>query len=559
MRASALSHTFFSQRPVVEPVQFSSNAVLAEQEPDCGVFLGAKLPDFRAAHAALISDKSLQDERNWCVELLLTKLENTLGQSGCSKEKVAALLSDAAKGLQASAPEDLRRVVMSILPKPILAPENEGFPKPINEFVQRYLAGQIQAPKFDLRQLSTPEQAEELWRSVRWAYATSGLPKLSHAFGISDVLNDEAGSLGQYAPALDTQRDPNANYDSRTSISVVSRMAWNAETRQALCVQYPFVPANMRCVTDIDSARAAIAVGLCPVVSFTKFNRQERLAAAEEFGPRAFITVRSGAAEQEVAREILKGGGNVCLEMANANTPRSGRMVRELKKEFPASFIMVGNVGSPEGYWFAVESGADVVKLGRGPGAGCTTPEETGISPGQVTLLYECSMVQTYLLLFYGKDVPMCLDGGLSTAGHLVVGGMLGAETFMMGSKFAVCEESPAEVFVDDRGVEYVHYFGEASAYAAGLDGITERATPQGINGFLRRNGSYASVVRALAGGLRGGVADEGFRSFSEFVGDNRNLFARLKTEGSQRETATRLSTMPDVQLKTPGRFVGGA
>jgi IMP dehydrogenase/GMP reductase len=302
-------------------------------------------------------------------------------------------------------------------------------------------------------------------------------------------------------------------------------------------------------------------------MDYSDRNRAERIGAAEQFGVGAFVTVRTSTKEQQVAREVLRHGGAICIEMANANVPRLVKMVRELKREIPHSFIMVGNVGSVEGYMAVTEAGADVVKLGRGPGAGCTTPEETGISPGQVTLAYECSMAQAYLLTYRGIDVPFILDGGISKPGHALLGALLGAETFMMGSFFAALDESPAPRVETSQG-ERVVYFGEASRFAQIISARTpdelERALQQkgqGIVGLLSPAGSYKDAVPKFLQGVRGGVADLNRTSMAEVAGTEAPMIARTIGMGAAHETGTRLESTRIEDLTLPGRFdlgVGG-
>lgn len=548
--------TFFDQRPIVEPSQFEPNdhLLLAKQSPSLGNYLGLRFPEYRNTFKQDCFQFGTKEFRAWCVSQIVSRESTRLEREGLPHSVVTASVDRIRTSLEDDREGVLLAKLVALIPEQILAPENEGLPKPTNEFVRRLSAGYIRPPCIDLSLLSSPEDGPILIEAIRFAFTVSGIPRLSHAFGISDVLAHEAGSLGDYGSRNKDFHQDGQDYSSRTSIPAVSRLAWNQTTKDALYSRYPFFPANMRCVSDIISARAAIAAGICPIVPFTKRNQEERLAASLEFGPHAFITVRSNQKEFELARSILKNGSNICLEMANAHMPLTCEVVRKLREEFPKAFIMVGNVGSAEGYWYAVECGASVVKLGRGPGAGCTTPEETGISPGQVSLLYECAMTQLYLLFFRGKDVPMCLDGGLSTPGHIVIGSMLGAETFMMGSKFATCKESPAARYRDSSGNVYVHYFGEASAFAASLDNNNNRAKPQGIAGFLPEDGTYEELLANLVGGVQGGVADLGVRSLAGLAGTNRRLFARLKTEGSQRETGTRLMSLK-LERSAPGRF----
>jgi IMP dehydrogenase/GMP reductase len=548
-------NTFYSQRPVCEPNQFhNNNTIRVGQDVDQGSLSGISLPNFRDA-VKNSSDfwPSRRHEREFYIEALL-ETNHALRKLFPQKVLIDLVEEQRAYFRKASL-NQLRSEYKARLEIPVVDPISQVLRKPTIEFIKRLEAGLIQIPRIDLTEYQKEASGKKLMRAIQMSYALSGLPRLTHAYGLGDILGHEGGTLGTYAPKKSNDEE-HSNHRSRTTIPITSRLAWNRVTKESLLAQKPFIPANMRCVTDIISARAAIAAGLCPIVSYTADNANHRVAAAEEFGDRAFITVRSRHSEHDIARQILSKGGHICIEMANAQDPHLLNMVRGLKKVLPNSFIMVGNVGSPEGYWYAVACGADAVKIGRGPGAGCTTPEETGISPGQVSLAYEVSLTQSYLSVFYGLDVPFILDGGVSTPGHCLQAGFLGAEAIMAGSIFAVAKESPAARFIDSKGNTYIEYFGEASARAADLDRVKFRAKPQGTSGYLPEGGSISEISDWLAGGLRGAIADSLYRSYGELTGDELSKQTMiLKTDGSRRETSTRLDHRKDLTEDVQGRY----
>jgi GMP reductase len=557
---SPVAHTYFSQRPVVDEIAFSrqgrwSNTLVVQQDPATAAYI----PGIPLSDAAQNDETALRPLREIQHELVRRGLPSL---SKLAQETVDAALN----GLK---DDQLHTSAMALMAQSFVNPGGAAIEKPLATFTRLLAAGMIKPPTIDLSRYSGPDQGQDLQRVAAYLYRSSGLGKLSQALGLADETGNEAGSKGWYPP-LDPQfLDSSIDYGHRCHIGTTSRIAWNRWTNESLMVRNPLVPAGMRCVTDWQSAEVAVKNGMSPVGSmdYTKKSRQDRVVAAEKFTTSAFVTVRTNQREQQLAREILSKGGSICIEMANANMPRLVKMVRELKKDFPKSFIMVGNVGSAEGYILAALAGADVVKLGRGPGAGCTTPEETGISPGQVTLAYECALAQAYLLTFYKLDVPMMLDGGISKPGHVLNASVLGAETFMMGSFFAVLDESPAPRVLTKDGTRIV-YYGEASRFAQVLSALTDSALQaalaqkgQGTVGLLAPAGTYADAVSKFLEGLRGGVADENQPHLALLIGTEFPWLARVQGPGAVRETATRLQHDPIESLVNPGRMdlgVGG-
>jgi IMP dehydrogenase/GMP reductase len=549
-----VAKTFFGQRPLVDEMAFKDdNTLTVPQDPSCASLVGVH-PSHLAGHPESAKGttwrEAAEDDLYRSIAAINPRIGS--GQLGYIQATIAGY-DDAS----------LHDLSVALIEQTLVNPDSNTIEKPLATFVRLLSTGFIKPPKVDLSTLSGLDDGKRLQRACEFVYRRSGLPKLSQAVGLRDILGNENGTAGYYPPLDEQFRDAETDYFSRKHVGLATRFAWNRIGKEALMVRKPLVPANMRCVTDVVSARVAVEQGLCPVISmdYSQSNRKARIEAATEFGNRAFITVRTNEGEVEVACEVLRKGGAICIEMANANMPRMVRVVRELKRDFPHSFIMVGNLGSAEGYMLAAEAGADVVKLGRGPGAGCTTPEETGLSPGQVTLAYECAMAQAYLLTFRGIDVPMCLDGGISKAGHVLLGALLGAESFMMGSYFAALEESPAPWVQTSEGPRRL-YFGEASTVASVISALNQdeltEALPnkgQGIAGLILPGRSYAEAVPDISGGVRGGIADVNRTNLGEVVGTEKPLVVRTFGPGTGHETGTRLTSPEIEEVSIPGRF----
>ena len=187
-------------------------------------------------------------------------------------------------------------------------------------------------------------------------------------------------------------------------------------------------------------------------------------------------------------------------------------MVRRLKSDPATKHVQVigGNVATREGAQAFVDAGADAVKVGFGPGSICTTRVVTGCGVPQVTAVYEAS------LACRPAGVPVIADGGLQQSGDIAKAIVAGADTVMIGSLLAGCEESPGEtIFVN--GKQFKSYRGMGSLGAMSSRGkksyskdryfqaeVTsdDKIVPEGIEGQVAYRGPLAAVAHQLIGGL---------------------------------------------------------
>jgi IMP dehydrogenase len=187
-------------------------------------------------------------------------------------------------------------------------------------------------------------------------------------------------------------------------------------------------------------------------------------------------------------------------------------MVRRLKTDPATQHVQVigGNVATREGAQAFVDAGADAVKVGFGPGSICTTRVVTGCGVPQVTAVYEAS------LACGPAGVPLIADGGLQQSGDIAKAIVAGADTVMIGSLLAGCEESPGEtIFVN--GKQFKSYRGMGSLGAMSSRGkksyskdryfqaeVTsdDKIVPEGIEGQVAYRGPLAAVAHQLIGGL---------------------------------------------------------
>jgi IMP dehydrogenase len=247
----------------------------------------------------------------------------------------------------------------------------------------------------------------------------------------------------------------------------------------------------------------------------------------------------------ERATKLIDAGVDVLVaDTAHGHVTLLLDMVRRLKTDPATRHVQVigGNVATREGAQAFVEAGADAVKVGFGPGSICTTRVVTGCGVPQVTAVYEAA------LACQPAGVPVIADGGLQQSGDIAKAIVAGAESVMIGSMLAGCEEAPGEV-IFHQGKQYKSYRGMGSMAAMSSRGkksyskdryfqaevaSDDKIVPEGIEGRVAYKGPLASVAHQLLGGLSQSMFYVGARSIPEL--QEKGRFIRI-TSASLKES----------------------
>jgi IMP dehydrogenase len=243
----------------------------------------------------------------------------------------------------------------------------------------------------------------------------------------------------------------------------------------------------------------------------------------------------------ERATTLVEAGVDVLVpDVANGHARLMLDMIRRLKSDPATRHVQVlgGNVATREGAQALVDAGADGVKVGVGPGSICTTRVVAGVGVPQVTAIYDAA------LACRPAGVPVVGDGGLQFSGDIAKALVAGADTVMLGSLLAGCEESPGElVFVN--GKQYKSYRGMGSLGAMASRGkksfskdryfqadvaSDDLIVPEGIEGQVPYRGPLAAVAHQLVGGLQQSMFYVGARTIPQL--QERGRFVRITTAG---------------------------
>ncbi len=227
---------------------------------------------------------------------------------------------------------------------------------------------------------------------------------------------------------------------------------------------------------------------------------------------------------ERIAALIEARADVIAIDTAHGHSAGVLKKVEEIKAKFPNVTLIAGNVATAAATEALIKSGADVVKVGIGPGSICTTRIVAGIGVPQLTAVMDCAEMADKL----GKRV--IADGGIKYSGDIVKALAAGGSAVMVGSLLAGTLESPGEVeLYQGRSYKVYRGMGSMGAMAAGSNDRyfqegQKKFVPEGVEGRVPYRGSVAEVIYQMKGGLRAGMGYcgkatvEDLRTGSEFV-----------------------------------------
>jgi IMP dehydrogenase len=209
-----------------------------------------------------------------------------------------------------------------------------------------------------------------------------------------------------------------------------------------------------------------------------------------------------------VAALVERGIDVVAVSTAHGHSKGVGDTVRVVRDAFPKLPIIAGNVTSAAGVEYLADCGANIVKVGQGPGSICTTRVVAGVGIPQMTALYVCSKAAAE------KKISILADGGITKSGDIVKALTL-AQGVICGGMFAGCTESPGDV-VEIGGKLYKQYrgmgslsamkAGSAARYGHDKADTTRKVAAEGVEALKEACGPVDRVLASLIGGIQSGM-----------------------------------------------------
>jgi IMP dehydrogenase len=229
-----------------------------------------------------------------------------------------------------------------------------------------------------------------------------------------------------------------------------------------------------------------------------------------------------GVGEDTIERvELLVEAGVDVIVVDTAHGHSQGVLdrVKWIKKNFPKTEVIGGNIATADGAQSLIDHGADGVKVGIGPGSICTTRIVAGVGVPQITAINNVAEA------LRKKGIPFIADGGIRYSGDIAKAIAAGAYSVMLGSIFAGTEEAPGEVELY-QGRSYKSYRGMGSIGAMQLgskdryfqdsENNSEKLVPEGIEGRVPYKGTVINVIHQLMGGLKASMGYVGVGSIKE-------------------------------------------
>ena len=240
---------------------------------------------------------------------------------------------------------------------------------------------------------------------------------------------------------------------------------------------------------------------------------------------------------ERLEKLVEAGVDLIVIDTAHGHSKRVGEMVEKVKKQYGDLTVAAGNVATAEACEFLYDHGADLIKIGIGPGSICTTRIVAGIGVPQFQALINC---REFCL---DKKIPFIADGGIKNSGDIAKALGTGASCVMLGSLLAATHESPGELLEQNgklfkvyRGMGSVGAMNQGSKDRYGQEeiGKSKKLVAEGVEGKVPYKGELEEVIYQLIGGLRASMGYVGAQNLSKF--SERVRFVKM-TNSSLRES----------------------
>ncbi|MDR0805470.1 MAG: GMP reductase [Enterobacteriaceae bacterium] len=289
----------------------------------------------------------------------------------------------------------------------------------------------------------------------------------------------------------------------------------------------PIIAANMDTVGTFTMAEALASFGLLTAVHkhYSVEQWREFIARVPE-SVLQNVMVSTGTSETDFAKlnQILALSPAlkfICIDVANGYSEHFVNFLQKAREANMDKVICAGNVVTGEMVEELILSGADIVKVGIGPGSVCTTRVKTGVGYPQLSAVIECADAA------HGLGGQIVSDGGCTTPGDVAKAFGGGADFVMLGGMLAAHEECEGEIIEED-GKPYMLFYGMSSASAMNrhVGGVAEYRAAEGKTVKLAYRGPVGNTVRDILGGLRSACTYVGAERLKELT--KRTTFIRV-------------------------------
>ena len=284
----------------------------------------------------------------------------------------------------------------------------------------------------------------------------------------------------------------------------------------------PFLSSAMDTVTESAMAIAMAKSGGIGVIHRNLSIKKQIQEVIKVKNQNLFVGAAIGTNLEDLqrAKSLMKNGVDlIVIDTAHGHSLKVLNVLSKLKKQNSKIPICVGNIATAEAAKKLYNSGADIIKVGIGPGSICTTRMVAGIGVPQITAIMEVSNA------LKGKKIKIISDGGIKFSGDIAKALAAGADAIMMGSIFAGTDESPGKKF-RHKGRLYKQYRGMGSIGAMSAGSANRyfqknfkdksKFVPEGVEGRVEYKGKVSKIIYQLQGGLRSSMGYIGAKNLKE-------------------------------------------
>ena len=289
-----------------------------------------------------------------------------------------------------------------------------------------------------------------------------------------------------------------------------------------ITLKVPFLSSAMDTVTESKMAAAIAEAGGIGVIHRNLNIKKQTKEVIKVKKKKLIVAAAIGTSSEDLerARSLIDNGCDlIVIDTAHGHSAKVLKVLSKLKKINFNIPICVGNIATGEAAKKLYNSGADIIKVGIGPGSICTTRLVAGIGVPQISAIMEVKGV------LKNKKIKIISDGGIKFSGDIAKALAAGADAIMMGSIFAGTEESPGKKF-KIKGKVYKQYRGMGSIGAMSSGSANRyfqknfkdksKFVPEGVEGRVEYKGNVSKIIYQLKGGLRSSMGYIGAKNLNQ-------------------------------------------
>ena len=301
-----------------------------------------------------------------------------------------------------------------------------------------------------------------------------------------------------------------------TNTNISSRLTKN------IFLKVPFLSSAMDTVTESRMASAIAQEGGIGIIHRNLNIKSQSIEVKKVKDKKMFVGAAIGTNQEDLerARSLLFNGVDlIVIDTAHGHSEKVLRTLSKIKKIVRNVPICVGNIATGEAAKKLYNSGADIIKVGIGPGSICTTRMVAGIGVPQISAIMEVKKA------LKKTKIKIISDGGIKFSGDIAKALAAGADAIMMGSIFAGTEESPGRKF-KYKGKFYKQYRGMGSIGAMSAGSANRyfqkkfkdksKFVPEGVEGRVEYKGNVSKIIYQLQGGLRSSMGYIGAKNLNQ-------------------------------------------